>query len=126
MRVTVLIIALLAAFCLSTATEASGPAGFLKDGWRQYKDRFVTSEGRVVDNANGDISHSEGQGYVMLIAERLEDRPTFEAVWQWTRSNLLGRGDGLAAWRGAPQAPHVFALNNVPDGDIPLTCALGL
>jgi len=124
MRVTVLIIALLAAFCLSTATEASGPAGFLKDGWRQYKDRFVTSEGRVVDNANGDISHSEGQGYVMLIAERLEDRPTFEAVWQWTRSNLLVRGDGLAAWRWTPQAPHVSDHNNATDGDILMAWAL--
>jgi len=84
----------------------------------------VTSEGRVVDNANGDISHSEGQGYVMLIAERLEDRPTFEAVWQWTRSNLLVRGDGLAAWRWTPQAPHVSDHNNATDGDILMAWAL--
>ena len=98
-RLTLGLIALLAAFCATTASAASGPTGLLKDGWRQYKDRFVTSEGRVVDNANGDISHSEGQGYVMLIAERLEDRPAFEAVWQWTKSNLFVRGDGLAAWR---------------------------
>src|SRR5258708_31628620 len=124
MRVTVVIIALLAAFCLSTATEASGPAGLLQDGWRPYKDRLVTSEGRVVDNANGDISHSEGQGYVMLIAERLEDRPTFEAVWQWTRSNLLVRGDGLAAWRLTPQASHGSDHNNPNDGGSLMALAL--
>ena len=99
MRVMVLILALLAAFRTTAATGAEGPATLLADGWRQYKDRFVTSEGRVVDNANGGISHSEGQGYAMLIAERLDDRPTFEAIWQWTQSNLLIRGDGLAAWR---------------------------
>jgi endo-1,4-beta-D-glucanase Y len=72
MRVMVLILALLAAFRTSAATGAAAPATLLADGWRQYKDRFVTSEGRVVDNANGGISHSEGQGYAMLIAERLD------------------------------------------------------
>ena len=97
MRVMVLILVLLAAFRTTAATGAPGPATLLADGWRQYKDRFLTSEGRIVDNANGGISHSEGQGYAMLIAERLNDRPTFEAIWQWTQSNLLVRGDSLAS-----------------------------
>src|SRR6267378_228247 len=122
MRMMVLILALLAAFRTTSAT--AGPATLLADGWRQYKDRFVTSEGRVVDNANGGISHSEGQGYAMLIAERLDDLPTFEAIWQWTQNNLLVRGDGLAAWRWSPQAPHVADHNNATDGDLLLAWAL--
>src|SRR5436309_1896309 len=36
--------------------------------WRSYKARFVTDQGRVVDTANGRISHSESQGYGMLLA----------------------------------------------------------
>ena len=120
----VLILALLAAFRTTAATGAVGPATLLADGWRQYKERFVTSEGRVVDNANGGISHSEGQGYAVLIAERLDDRPTFEAIWQWTQGNLLVRGDGLAAWRWTPQAPHVADHNNATDGDLLLAWAL--
>ncbi len=120
----VLILALLAAFRTHAATGGVGPATSLADGWRQYKDRFVTSEGRVIDNANGGISHSEGQGYAMLIAERLDDRPTFEAIWQWTQSNLLIRGDGLAAWRWSPQVPHVADHNNATDGDLLLAWAL--
>ena len=84
MRVMVLILALLAAFRITTASAERGPATLLADGWRQYKERFVTSDGRVVDNANGGISHSEGQGYAMLIAERLDDRLTFETIWRWT------------------------------------------
>jgi endo-1,4-beta-D-glucanase Y len=124
MRVMVLILALLAAFRATASPGAPGPATLLADGWRQYKDRFVTSEGRVVDNANGGISHSEGQGYAMLIAERLDDRPTFEAIWQWTQGNLLIRGDGLAAWRWTPQAPHVADHNNATDGDILIAWAL--
>jgi endoglucanase len=118
----VLILALLAAFRTTSAT--AGPATLLADGWRQYKDRFLTSEGRIVDNANGGISHSEGQGYAMLIAERLNDRPTFDAIWQWTRSNLLVRGDSLAAWRWSPQTPHVADHNNATDGDLLIAWAL--
>jgi len=118
----VLILALLAAFRTTSAT--AGPATLLADGWRQYKDRFLTSEGRIVDNANGGISHSEGQGYAMLIAERLNDRPTFEAIWQWTQSNLLVRGDSLAAWRWSPQTPHVADHNNATDGDLLIAWAL--
>jgi endo-1,4-beta-D-glucanase Y len=124
MRTMVLILALLAAFRTTAATGAAGPATLLVDGWRQYKDRFVTSEGRVVDNANGGTSHSEGQGYAMLIAERLDDRPAFEVIWQWTQGNLLVRGDGLAAWRWTPQAPHVADHNNATDGDLLIAWAL--
>src|SRR5260370_14407026 len=112
MRVMVLILAVLAAFRTTAATGAEGPATLLLDGWHQYKDRFVTSEGRVVDNANGGISHSEGQGYAMLIAGRLDDRPTFEAICQWTQRHLLIREDGLAAWRWRPPAPHLAGPNN--------------
>src|SRR6202790_3357007 len=124
MRVMIPILALLAASHITIASAAPGPATILADGWRQYKERFVTSDGRVVDNANGGISHSEGQGYAMLIAERLDDRPTFEAIWQWTQSNLLVRGDGLAAWRWSPQVPHVADHTNATDGDLLLAWAL--
>jgi endoglucanase len=124
MRVMVLILALLAAFHIAMASAAPGPATLLADGWRQYKERFVTPDGRVVDNANGGISHSEGQGYAMLIAERLNDRPTFETIWRWTQGNLFVRGDGLAAWRWSPQSPHVTDHNNATDGDLFMAWAL--
>jgi endoglucanase len=124
MRVMIPILALLAASHITIALAAPGPATILADGWRQYKERFVTSDGRVVDNANGGISHSEGQGYAMLIAERLNDRPTFEAIWRWTEGNLFVRGDGLAAWRWTPKTPHVTDHNNATDGDLFMAWAL--
>ena len=124
MRVMIPILALLAASHITIASAAPGPATILADGWRQYKERFVTSDGRVVDNANGGISHSEGQGYAMLIAERLNDRPTFEAIWRWTEGNLFVRGDGLAAWRWTPKTPHVTDHNNATDGDLFMAWAL--
>jgi len=40
------------------------------DACGTYQSKFISPEGRVIDDANGGISHSEGQGYGMLIAVR--------------------------------------------------------
>ena len=49
--------------------------------WSAYKARFVRSEGRVVDDANGGISHSESQGYGLLLAYLAGDRVAFETIF---------------------------------------------
>ena len=36
--------------------------------WRSYKQRFVATDGRVIDTGNKNVSHTEGQGYAMLFA----------------------------------------------------------
>ncbi|AWB25135.1 cellulase [Methylobacterium currus] len=109
--------------------RASVPAlaGSLGDdpGWRAYRARFVTEKGRIIDTANGFISHSEGQGYGMLLAVAANDRATFERIWGWTRANLLVRSDELLAWRWAPDhRPAVADMNNATDGDILVAWAL--
>ncbi|MBN9058080.1 MAG: endoglucanase, partial [Rhizobiales bacterium] len=68
------------------------------DDWKTYSDRFVAPNGRVIDDANGDISHSEGQGYGLLLAFAADDRAAFERIWSFTRTELLLRDDGLAVW----------------------------
>ncbi len=96
-----------------------------KDAWRAYKARFVTAQGRVVDTANGLVSHSEGQGYGMLLAVAADDRASFERIWGWTRANLFIRNDELAAWRWEPdKRPAVADVNNASDGDILIAWAL--
>lgn len=96
-----------------------------KEGWRAYKGRFVTETGRVVDTANGQISHSEGQGYGMLLAVAADDRAGFERIWGWTRANLFVRNDQLAAWRWEPEKrPAVADMNNASDGDLLIAWAL--
>jgi endoglucanase len=93
--------------------------------WRAYADRFITSDGRVVDNTNGNVSHSEGQGYAMLLAERLDDRDTFAKLWLWTKQHLFIRTDALAAWRWDPNAkPNVTDYNNATDADLLIAWAL--
>lgn len=109
---------------------AEGPPGLAgslnaPEFWQAYKQSFISRGGRVIDNANRDISHSEGQGYGMVLAVAADDPDTFATLWQWTRSQLMLRDDGLAAWRWDPAAtPHVADRNNAADGDLLIAWAL--
>jgi endoglucanase len=61
----------------------------------------------------------------MLLATRAEDHAAFDRVWKWTKTNLMVRADGLAAWRYDPRhTPHVADLNNATDGDLLIAWAL--
>ncbi|OAT50638.1 endoglucanase [Proteus hauseri ATCC 700826] len=94
-------------------------------GWQQFKARYITDDGRVIDSANQNISHSEGQGYGMLMAVMSNDRETFTKLWHWTRTSLY-RGDlGLFKWRYEPEnSEHTPDPNNATDGDILIAWAL--
>lgn len=93
--------------------------------WQAYKARFVTEAGRVVDTGNQFVSHSEGQGYGMLLAVAANDRAAFERIWGWTRANLMVRDDPLLAWRWEPgKRPAVADMNNAADGDLLVAWAL--
>lgn len=119
---------LVAAMAAAPAPSAAGVADakdLFSGAWLFYRAAFLTDDGRIVDNANGNISHSEGQGYGMLLAAAAEDRKAFDLIWGWTRDNLMVRNDRLAAWRWDPAAdPPVSDTNNASDGDLLLAWAL--
>lgn len=95
------------------------------DEWSGWVARFVTTDGRVVDTGNGGVSHSEGQGYGMLLATAFDDRETFARIWRWTQHNLAVRDDQLFAWRYDPrQVPPVADPNSAADGDLLIAWAL--
>ncbi len=91
--------------------------------WLEFRQRFITAEGRVVDTGNRNISHSEGQGYGLLLAEAFDDRPSFDKLLRWTRATLL-RPEGLHAWRFRPGGVGVDDHNNATDGDLYIGWAL--
>lgn len=85
----------------------------------------MTADGRVVDTYNGGVSHSEGQGWGMLMAVAFDDPRTFDAIRSWTCRNLRRPMDRLHAWRFDPSSPaQVADLNNATDGDINIAGAL--
>ena len=123
-----------AAFALGAAVLAASPAiaagspHRVIEGsalWQTYKARFIKANGRVVDNANGNVSHSEGQGFAMVMAVAANDPATFERIWSFAREKLRVRGDQLFAWRWKPRAfNQVPDRNNATDGDILIAWAL--
>ncbi|AHB09570.1 glycosyl hydrolase family 8 [Zymomonas mobilis] len=94
------------------------------DNWTLFKSRFF-KDGRISDSGNGNISHSEGQGYGMIQAEAAHDKATFDALWQWTKTHLMRPDMALFAWRFDPsQSNPVSDQNNATDGDILIAWAL--
>lgn len=93
--------------------------------WTLFKQRFLLPNGRVVDNGNGGISHSEGQGYGMLLAEAAGDREAFGRIHAWTERALARPDIPLFSWRFTPGRSNPVAdRNNATDGDILIAWAL--
>jgi endoglucanase len=106
------------------APVAKGPPSETRE-WTDFLRRYVRLEGRVVDTANGNISHSEGQGYGLLFAVHFDDRATFNRLLVWTEATLRGPYGSLHMWRYLPPPvrPEIDA-NNATDGDLFIAWAL--
>jgi endoglucanase len=93
--------------------------------WPSFKASFLDPSGRVVDNGNGGVSHSEGQSYGLLLAVWNDDQPIFDTIWKWTESTLAHQDMALFSWRYDPRAAiPVNDPNNATDGDIAIAWAL--
>lgn len=109
------------------ACSAASAAEIVDPGaqWAAYKAHFIDADGRLFDESQKSVSHSEGQGYGMLLSVFNDDRETFARMWTWTREHLDVRDDALAAWRWRPgDDPHVLDHNNATDGDLLIAWAL--
>lgn len=110
---------------LAQTTSAAG-SNDVDPEWLAYLARYVAENGRIVDTANRGISHSEGQGYGMLLAVAHDDRQRFDQMWSWTRRHLQVREDRLFGWKWDPllRGGQVSDLNNASDGDLLIVWAL--
>lgn len=50
------------------------PHAWADTAWESYKSRFMMPDGRIIDTGNGNVSHTEGQGFAMLLAVANNDR----------------------------------------------------
>jgi endo-1,4-beta-D-glucanase Y len=117
---------MIVAVAMAWPAAASEPE-LTREEWQAWRGAFLAEDGRVVDTGNGGISHSEGQGYGMLLAVLADQPADFTAIWGFTRTELMVRDDGLVAWRWDPAAtPHVTDVNAASDGDILIAYALDL
>ena len=111
-------IALSAGLLLPGTGAAAGTA--LDPGeWTSFRQRFLSSDGRVIDTGNNNVSHSEGQGWGLMFAAAFNDRDAFDRIRIWTRRSLRRPRDQLHSWRFRPGAsPPVDDPNNATDGDL--------
>ncbi len=92
--------------------------------WRAYRDRFVLADGRVIDTFHKGVSHTESQGWGMLLAGAAADWEAFDRIWAWTQEKLLRADLALFAWRWDPATETAPDSNNASDGDILIAWAL--
>jgi endo-1,4-beta-D-glucanase Y len=97
----------------------------INEDWTDFKTRFVSDDGRVVDNGNGGVSHSEGQGWGLIFAVAFDDHACFDRIHDWTKRVLRRPNDALHLWRFSPaNQPSERDLNNATDGDIFIAAGL--
>lgn len=113
--------------CLLTFGTQSLAAPSEAEEWKYFQDHFISGDGRVIDPIQNGMSHSEGQGYGMLLAVHFQDRPLFDKLLQWTTNNLQVRHDALSAWGWGKRPNDEWAAidyNNATDGDVLIAYAL--
>lgn len=115
---------------LPSAAGAAQPGACNEwSGWNAFRDKFIQADGRVIDFSADGQSTSEGQAYALFFALVANDRPTFERLLEWTRSNLAG-GDlssRLMAWRWGQRTDGnwgVMDRNAASDADLWLAYVL--
>lgn len=94
----------------------------LQESWQFYKGRFLVDGAHVVSNTY-DGTISEGQSYALLKAVWMNDRPTFDKVWQWTRTHMRRPADHLLGWRW-DENKGLIETDNATDADQDIAYAL--
>lgn len=100
--------------CMAVAPVWGQPSAL--NAWDHWKAAYLAGNGRVIDDGNGRISHSEGQAYGLLLAQAFGDREAFERIEGWTQTELAIRPDALMAWKWQEGGAH--DLRNASDGDL--------
>jgi endo-1,4-beta-D-glucanase Y len=97
--------------------------------WESYAQKFVDSQGRVIDHTAQDRTTTEGEAYAMFFALVANDRTRFDKLVDWTEANLA-EGDlslHLPAWswgKADDGSWRVLDPNPAADADLWMAYAL--
>lgn len=99
--------------------------------WNNFRNKFVSDAGRVVDRSTPQhVTTSEGQSYGLLFALVANDRTSFDLILRWTEDNLAN-GDltsQLPAWNWGKRTDGSWGViddNAAADADLWIAYALG-
>jgi len=93
----------------------------LQASWSEYKSLYIAKDGRVIDRANSDITHSEGIGYAMYFAIKNSDFKSFSKIHNWYENNLKKNKFGLISWKWGKDDNGIWSIldsNDATDGDL--------
>jgi endoglucanase len=104
----------------------------LQQSWSAYKQRFIQTDGRVIDWEGNARTVSEGTAYAMLRSVLMDDPDTFAQVLSWAEDNLQRRDgntrtDQLWVWKWGQDDQGnwgVMDSNFASDADIDAITAL--
>ena len=100
------------------------PSPAARRAWAEFRQRFIAADGRVIDTGNGNVTHTEGQGWGLLLAAAFADEDAFTRIADFTRTRLRRGGDALHAWCWRGGAEPVPDWNNATDGDLYIAAGL--
>lgn len=115
-----------------SAIQLEDHSATLQESWEAYCQRFIQSDGRVIDWEAEERSTSEGQAYAMLRAVLMDDPKIFELTFKWAEENLRRQDagkplDSLWSWKWGKVAANRWGVqdaNFASDGDIDAITAL--
>ncbi len=100
------------------------PERILKTAWESYKTHFIF-KGRVLDPHQDNATTSEAQSYALLRAVWINDKETFDEVYQWSK-NHLQLTNNLFSWRweGPDSSGSIVDNGTATDADQDIALAL--
>lgn len=114
----------------SQETRTFSTYAVLSSSWDRYKLEFINNDGRVIDYSNHSLTTSEGQSYAMLRAVWIDDKPTFDLVWKFTKGNMMNYQTNLFGWQWGKNANGKYGFitnggnNTATDADEDIALAL--
>lgn len=110
--------------CAITTVSNPGPAA--NAAYTSWKGTFVTSSGaggglRVQSPQHSGGTVSEGIGYGMIAAVYMNDRPTFDGLWNYAKQHL--DSNGLMNWQ-ISSSGSIVGMNSATDADEDMAWAL--